>query len=82
MTRTQIQLPDPLHQRLKRIARENDWSLAEVIRRAGELYAERFPPERRGSDWQLPEPFDLGEELLEVSQIRVEAESLLERNQF
>jgi len=28
MTRTQIQLPDPLYQRLKIIAKQQDWSLS------------------------------------------------------
>lgn len=63
MTRTQIQLPDPLYKDLKRIAKEHDWSLAEVLRRAGELYAARFPP-READAWQYPEPLDLGGDFL------------------
>ena len=34
MTRTQIQFPDPLYLRLKTIAEQHDWSLAEVMRKA------------------------------------------------
>ena len=55
MIRTQIQLPDELHQRAKRFAAEREISLAEIARRGIELFLERFPPsraERKG--WQLP----------------------------
>lgn len=63
MTRTQIQLPDPLYHELKRIAEQQDWSLAEVIRRAGELYVARYP-ERKQAAWKLPEALDLGGDFL------------------
>ena len=43
MTRTQIQFPDPLYKRLKMIAEQQDWSLAEVMRKAAEHFVERFP---------------------------------------
>jgi len=43
MKRTQIQFPDPLYERLKQVADMNDWPLAEVVRRATELYVQRFP---------------------------------------
>lgn len=80
MTRTQIQLPDQLYQRLKEIARQQEWSLTEVIRRAGEQYAERFPSGRvPGEQWQPPRPLDLGETLADPAGIRVEAEVLTER---
>jgi len=55
MTRTQIQLPDELHQRAKAFAAQRELSLAEVTRRGLELFLDRFPisePARR--DWQLP----------------------------
>lgn len=45
MTRTQIQLPDPLYQRLKVIAEQPDWSLSEVMRKAEEHFVTRFPEE-------------------------------------
>ncbi len=80
MIRTQINLPGPLHDRLKRIAQERDWSLAEVIRRASELYAARFPAERVASEeWNLPPPLDLGEFLTDPAAMRVEAEVMTER---
>ncbi|MBL9184809.1 MAG: hypothetical protein JNN17_21870 [Verrucomicrobiaceae bacterium] len=43
MTRTQIQFPDPLYQRLKGIAERQDWSLSEVMRKAAEHFISRFP---------------------------------------
>ena len=55
MTRTQIQLPDELHQRAKKFAAQRELSLAEVTRRGLELFLDRFPsndPPR--STWTLP----------------------------
>ena len=43
MTRTQIQFPDPLYQRLKVIAEQQDWSLSEVMRKAAKHLITRFP---------------------------------------
>jgi hypothetical protein len=83
MTRTQIQLPDPLYRQLKRIAEEQDWSLAEVIRRAGELYAQRFPENRvTASRWKLPDAVDLGEAKTAVDQLRGEADATIERTRI
>lgn len=45
MTRTQIQFPNQLYQRLKEIAERQDWSLSEVIRKAAEHFITRFPEE-------------------------------------
>ena len=59
MVRTQIQLPDELYRRLKKLAGEKEWSLAETLRRGAELLLRSYPsePER---DWELPEPMALG----------------------
>ena len=46
MTRTQIQLPDPLYREIKRIAVQQDWSIAEVIRRGAENVVRHYPPEK------------------------------------
>ena len=55
MVRTQIQLPDPLYRKLKRIAKERDWSLAEVVRRSAERFVERFPDEGEApATWVFP----------------------------
>ncbi len=62
MVRTQIQLPDALHERLKRLAERQEWSLAEVVRRAAEAYLDTFPAEPiDAAEWSLPAPRDLGE---------------------
>lgn len=37
MIKTQIQFPDALYKRLKRLAAEQEWSLAETLRRGAEL---------------------------------------------
>ncbi len=61
MTKTQIQLPDPLYQEVKRVAQEQDWSLAEVLRRGAEYIVKCYP--KRETDraaWALPAPRDLG----------------------
>ncbi len=43
MVRTQIQLPEPLYREIKRIARDQDWSVAEVIRRGAEAVVRSYP---------------------------------------
>lgn len=47
MIRTQIQFPDPLYRRLKAIAEQWDWALAEVLRKAAEHFVTRFPERER-----------------------------------
>jgi hypothetical protein len=37
MIKTQIQFPDDLYRRVKRLAESQEWSLAETLRRAAEL---------------------------------------------
>lgn len=59
MIRTQIQLPAPLYQEVKRIAQEQEMSLAEVVRRGVEQMRRMYPPRsRRG--WSLPAAKNLG----------------------
>lgn len=58
MVRTQIQLPDPLYQEVRRVAEAQDWSVAEVIRRGAEAVVRAYPgikDGRRGA-WKLPPP--------------------------
>ena len=59
MMRTQIQLPDELYRDVKRIAAEQEMSVAELVRRGLEHMRSLYP--QRSGDWQLPEPIDLGE---------------------
>lgn len=58
MIRTQIQLPDPLYREVQRVARQQDWSITEVIRRGAEAVARAYPPCKgaHGTDWRLPPP--------------------------
>ena len=64
MIRTQIQIPEPLYKELKRVAKQLDWSLAEVLRRGGELLVARYPQPRTNNEWKLPGPYDLGDTLM------------------
>ena len=60
MIRTQIQLPDELYRTAKRIAAEQEISLAEVLRRGLEHMERMYPPRPTSSDWQPPAPKHLG----------------------
>ncbi len=69
MVRTQIQLPDELHARLKQAAEAREWSVAEIVRRAAEQYLETVP--RRTHRERLPLPaFDLGPILASPDELR------------
>ena len=54
MTKTQIQLPDHLYQEAKRITREYEMSLAELMRRALEQAIPGYPQRDPAPAWQLP----------------------------
>ena len=58
MVRTQIQLPEPLYRDVQRVAREQDWSIAEVIRRGAEAITRAYPQfkSKAGQGWQFPPP--------------------------
>lgn len=60
MIRTQIQLPDELYREAKRIAAEQEISLAEVLRRGLEQMQRMYPPRAAIDGWRLPEPAHLG----------------------
>jgi predicted transcriptional regulator len=55
MTRTQIQLPDELYKRARRMAARRELSLAEMTRRGLELFLARFP-DAAATDtaWRMP----------------------------
>ena len=57
-----MQIPDDLFKRAKKIAAAKEWSFAEIVRRGLEHMVLRHPPGDHASlsDWQLPEPVDLG----------------------
>ncbi len=58
MVRTQIQLPDPLYREVQRVAKTQDWSLAEVMRRGAEAVVRAYPAIKvqPGQAWQFPAP--------------------------
>ena len=65
MTRTQIQLPDLLFAQARKFAKAREMSLAEVCRRALELYLNVSAPVRDGEtskdeEWHLPIARDTG----------------------
>ena len=60
MVRTQIQLPDDLYREAKRIAAEQEISLAEVLRRGLEHMQRIYPPRPNDRPWQPPKPINLG----------------------
>ena len=55
MIRTQIQLPDQVYARARRVARAKEISLAELARRGIETILDQYPaPELIGVDWAPP----------------------------
>ncbi len=77
MTRTQIQFPDPLYRKLKAIAEQNDWPLAEVVRRATELYVKRFgDAQAPSSDWIFPRLDAPGDYLIDPVSVDAESEAI------
>jgi len=58
MIRTQIQLPDQLYREVQRVARDQEWSIAEVIRRGAESVIRAYPSlkEKATPGWKLPPP--------------------------
>ncbi len=60
MVRTQIQLPDALYEEAKRVAREREMSLAEVVRRGVEYITRAYPAVGSDRSWTPPAASDLG----------------------
>jgi hypothetical protein len=55
MIKTQIQLPDTLYRQLKNLASDREWSLAETLRRAAELFlVTQSASGKRLGGWKLP----------------------------
>ncbi len=81
MTRTQIQLPEPLFQRLRHIAEMRDVSLAELIRRGMETYAQSFPElEEEEEAWTMPVLRGSGGHLTNPALVKPEAEAIERRS--
>jgi hypothetical protein len=61
MIKTQVQLPDALYRDAKRVAREREMSLAEVVRRGVEYITRLYPPLHGAKTaWRPPPPRHLG----------------------
>jgi hypothetical protein len=62
MTKTQVQIPDGLYNAAKRIARDREWSFAEVVCRGLEYVVRIYPPLETSEPeaWQPPKPVRLG----------------------
>jgi hypothetical protein len=81
MTRTQIQSPEPLYQRLKEIAERHDWSLSEVMRKAAEHFVTRFPEEPAPKKvWRFPTLDCGGDFLADLASLRPKVDAILERS--
>ena len=80
MTRTQIQLPDPLFKRLRSIAKAKDLSLAEIIRREMEKYVETYPEDLEPkTPWKFPVLKRSGGFIADPATINSEADAIEER---
>ena len=53
MVKTQIQIPDELYRRVKRLAEAQEWTLAETLRRGAELLLASRPLPRTPGGWKL-----------------------------
>lgn len=60
MIKTQVQIPDYLYKEAKRVAREREMSLAEVMRRGLEYMTQVYPPLHSSKAWSPPKPRHLG----------------------
>jgi len=71
MIRTQIQLPDEIYKKLKRLAEAKEWPLAEVLRRGAEYMIEVYPEWRLAhKEWVPPEPRQLGTIKAKATELR------------
>lgn len=60
MIRTQIQLPDDIYKKAKRLSQKRQVSLAELTRRGLEYMLSVYPENPDDSTWMLPSPKALG----------------------
>jgi hypothetical protein len=75
MVRTQIQLPEELYERAKRLAASRETSLAELTRRGVELLLSQYTePDQEREPWQAPTVRGLGWRGLSHRQIKEAAQ--------
>jgi hypothetical protein len=78
MTRTQIQLPDDVFAKAKKICEAREISLAELARRGIEYILSVYAQDPVSQDdWQPPKPRKLGWKGLTDAEIKVEAQMTL-----
>ena len=80
MTRTQIQLPEPLFHQIKRIASARDWSVAELIRRGMEAYVRTIPETEIDKVWEMPVLRGSGGHLMDPASFHPESDSAEKRH--
>lgn len=73
MTRTQIQLPDDIYARAKKLAEEREISLAELARRGLEYILSVYAPQP-AEEWRPPAPRRLGWKGLTDAQLKEQAQ--------
>jgi hypothetical protein len=74
MTRTQIQLPDEVYARAKRLCREREISLAELARRGIEHILNVYAPADTPKGWAPPKPKILGFRNLDDEALKAHAQ--------
>lgn len=62
MTKTQIQVPEELFRKIRALAKQREWSLAETFRRGAELLLEVYPvpPDQSPTAWTPPTSSEVG----------------------
>jgi hypothetical protein len=75
MTRTQIQLPDDVYERARKVCKSREISLAELARRGLEYILSVYAPEPGlAAEWQPPKPRALGWTGLNDAEIKEQAQ--------
>ena len=75
MTRTQIQLPDEVYERARKVCQSREISLAELARRGLEYILSVYAPQPGTSrEWQPPKPRRLGWRGLNDAEIKAQAQ--------
>lgn len=75
MTRTQIQLPDDVYARARKVCEEREISLAELSRRGLEYILSVYAADGgSGAEWQPPKPRNLGWKGLSHAQVKEQAQ--------
>lgn len=75
MTRTQIQLPDDVYDRARKVCESREISMAELARRGFEYMLSVYAPApETGGEWQPPKPRNLGWKGLNHAEIKAQAQ--------